>query len=106
MSASDTSSTWSSFLSDLPGSDENTAIHSEDVFHRAFVALCNDVRERDPQRLLARFLRHHDQIIAFIGALDECTGLEATNCLNSVFWSKAYDIVWVRCLEYYYLVTP
>ncbi|KAF2115017.1 kinase-like domain-containing protein [Lophiotrema nucula] len=92
MSVTDSASTWSTFLSDLSVS-EQTAINSEDVFHRAFVRVCTELRERDPQRLLARFLRHHDQIIAFIGALDESTGLDTSSCLSSVFWSKAFETV-------------
>ena len=63
---------------------------------------CKERRERDPQRLLARFIRYHDQIIAFIGALDESTGLDVTNSLNSVFWSKAFETVLVSNL---YLVS-
>lgn len=43
--------------------------------------------------MLARFLRHHDQIIAFVSALDESTGLDVSNCLSSVFWSKAFEAV-------------
>ena|SRR5436190_16697084 len=96
MSATDSASTWSTFLSDLSVSEQYTVIHSEDEFHRAFAQLCTDIRDRDPQRLLARFLRHHDQIIAFIGALDESTGLNASECLSSVFWSKAFETVLVR----------
>ena len=94
MSATDSASTWSTFLSDLSVS-EQTVINSENVFHQAFVQVCTDIRERDPQRLLARFLRYHDQIIAFIGTLDEATGLNTSSCLSSVFWSKAFETVLV-----------
>ncbi|KAL9098948.1 MAG: hypothetical protein Q9163_005484 [Psora crenata] len=93
MSGSDSASSWSSFLSDLSVSEQNTVIYSENNFHQAFEKVCTELRERDPQRLLARFLRHHDQIIAFIGALDESIGLEAFNSLKSVFWSKAFAAV-------------
>ncbi|KAH7357452.1 kinase-like domain-containing protein [Pyrenochaeta sp. MPI-SDFR-AT-0127] len=93
MSLTGSSSTWSTFLSDLPASDDIGTIPGEDQFHRNFVEYCTTIRERDPQRLLARFLRHHDQIIAFIGALDESTGLDTSRCLSSVFWSKAFETV-------------
>ena len=99
MSATDSASTWSSVLSDLSVSEQYTVIQSENDFHRAFEEFCSDIRERDPQRLLARFLRHHDRIIAFIGALDESTGLDASNSLSSVFWSRAFATVLVRRLE-------
>lgn len=93
MSLTGSSSTWSTFLSDLPVSEEKGAIPGENEFHRQFVQHCTAVRDRDPQRLLARFLRYHDQTIAFIGALDESTGLDTSRCLSSVFWSKAFEAV-------------
>ncbi|KAI9663838.1 MAG: hypothetical protein M1821_007328 [Bathelium mastoideum] len=93
MSATDSASTWSSFLSDLSLPEEHSAISSEDDFHRAFLRICTEIRERDPQRLLARFLRHHDQIIAFVGALDDSTGLDSSNSLGKAFWSKAFETV-------------
>ena len=100
MSGSDSASSWSSFLSDLSVSEQYTVIHSENDFHRAFEEVCAELRERDPQRLLARFLRYHDQIIAFIGALDKSIGLDASNNMNSVFWSKAFAAVLVSLLEW------
>jgi hypothetical protein len=58
--------------------------------------LCAEVHERDPQRLLARFLREHAQIIAFIGALDDSLELEEEDCcLGSCFWTIAYSTVYV-----------
>ncbi len=99
MSGTGSSSTWSTFLSDLPTSNDNTAIHTEDVFHQSFLDLCTQIRERDPQRLLAKLLRYHDRIVAFVGALDESSGLDASHCLSSVFWSKAFETVQVRCME-------
>lgn len=98
MSGTD-SATWSSFLSDLSLPELHKVIRSENDFHRAFGRVCTDIREHDPQRLLARFLRHHDQIIAFIGAVDESTGLNASKSLSSIFWSKAFATVLVRLLE-------
>ena len=99
MSGSDSTSSWSSILSDLSISEPYSVISSENDFHRAFGEVCAELRERDPQRLLARFLRYHDQIIPFIGALDESIGHDASNSLNSVFWSKAFAAVLVRLLE-------
>jgi hypothetical protein len=96
MSLTGSSSTWSTFLSDLPTPEDGGGIPGEDHFHRNFVQHCTFVRERDPQRLLARFLRYHDQIIAFVGALDESTGLDTSRCLSSVFWSKAFETVQAR----------
>lgn len=96
MSLTGSSSTWSTFLSDLPTPEDSGGIPGEDHFHRNFVQHCTSVRERDPQRLLARFLRHHDQIIAFVGALDESTGLDTSRCLSSVFWSKAFETIQAR----------
>jgi hypothetical protein len=94
--------TWSTLLSDLQPSltsQEIIPIPNESKFHKAFVELCTDVRERDPQRLLARFLRQHDQIIAFIGALDDSIGLEESHSLSSLFWSVAFTTVQVSCLR-------
>ena len=98
MSRTDSSSTWSSLLSELSASEQSSAIRNENDFHRAFEAFCSDIRERDPQRLLARFLRYHNQIIVFVGALDESTGLDVSNSLSSVFWSKAFATIMVRRL--------
>ena len=94
--------TWSALLSDLQPSltsQEIISILNESKFHKAFVELCIDVHERDPQRLLAKFLRQHDQIIVFIGALDDSIGLEESHCLNSLFWSVAFTTVQVSCLR-------
>lgn len=90
--------TWSTLLSDLRASlssQETILIPNEGGFHKAFVELCSDIHERDSQRLLARFLRQHDQIIAFIGALDESIGFTESHCLSSLFWSVAFNTVQV-----------
>jgi hypothetical protein len=97
MSLTGSSSTWSTFLSDLPTSERCTNIPGEDLFHREFKQACTKRRERDPERLLARFLRYHDHIIAFVSTLDESTGLDVSNCLSSVFWSKAFETFEVSC---------
>ena len=99
MSATDSASAWSSFLSGLSIPEQHNVIVSENAFHRAFQDLCDSIRECDPQRLLARFLRHHDQIIAFIGAVDEATGLDPSNSLSRIFWSGAFATVLVRALR-------
>ena len=93
MSLTGSSSTWSTFLSDLPASDDSTNISDEDQFHREFKEICSQLRERDPERLLAKFQRHHDQIIAFVSALDESAGSDASKTPSSVFWSKAFETV-------------
>lgn len=69
---------------------------NEELFHRRFMQYCDSTQEDDPQRLLARFLRHHDEIIRFVSALDESMELDQTSSLSSVFWSRAFDIVVVR----------
>ncbi|EXJ89007.1 serine/threonine protein kinase [Capronia epimyces CBS 606.96] len=87
-------STWPTVLSDLASSDGSTNIPDEGRFHREFKAACGRIREKDPERLLARFLRHHDQIIAFVSAIDESASLDnVPHCLSSVFWSKAFETV-------------
>lgn len=92
--------TWSTLLSHLqssPTGEETISIPNESRFHKAFVDVCSDVCERDPQRLLAKFLRQHDHIIAFIGALDESIGFKEPHCLSSLFWSVAFTTVQVSC---------
>jgi hypothetical protein len=101
--------TWSSLLSELHSSiltgHETTLIPNETAFHQAFNDLCAAVRERDPTRLLARFLRQHDQLIAFIGALDESIGFKEPDCLSTVFWSVAFITVDVS-LSFRLLLSP
>ena len=93
--------TWSSLLFDLQSSltsQEIILIPNENRFHKAFIEVCTDVPERDPQRMLARFLRQHDQIIAFIGDLDESFGFKEPHCLSSLFWSITFTTIQVsRC---------
>lgn len=96
MSERETRDTWSTLLSDLQSSlQEPILILNETKFHQAFEEVCAEVHETDPQRLLARFLRQHDQIIAFIGALDESIGFTEPHCLSSLFWSVAFTTVQV-----------
>ncbi|KAF2221664.1 hypothetical protein BDZ85DRAFT_132053 [Elsinoe ampelina] len=93
MSNSGSSSTWMTFLSDLPITGSSAEVTGEQRFHREFKQACIIIGERDPERLLARFLRHHDQIVAFVSALDESMGLDDANSLSSVFWSKAFEAI-------------
>jgi hypothetical protein len=97
MSASDSSSSWSSLVLDLQP-QEITFVPDERDFHRQFQRLCTQLRERQPQRLLAKFLRQHAQVIAFIGGIDESAGLEESHSLSALFWSVAFAIVRVRRL--------
>jgi hypothetical protein len=96
-SMSDSSSTWSVLLSDLQPEQNLIFVASESDFRREFEKLCSRLREPDPQRLLGKFFRHHAQIMVFIGALDESSGLsESNNSLGSLFWSFAFTIIRVR----------
>ena len=93
-----TRATWSNLLSDLcaqPAARELVNIPDESTFHEVFALLCAEARERDPQRLLARFLRQHDQLIAIVSALDQSVGLVRPYTLNATFWSVAYAAVQV-----------
>lgn len=98
MSERETRDTWSTLLSDLQSSlarQDPIEIPNENKFHQAFEEVCTQVHECDPQRLLAKFLRQHDQIIVFIGALDESIGFTEPHCLSSLFWSVAFTTVQV-----------
>jgi hypothetical protein len=100
MSASDTSSSWSTLLAHLQPSQEIVIIRDEGRFHRAFKKVCSEIRERDPERLLAKFLRHHAKIRAFIGALEESAGFDENRCLGQTFWSVSLWTVRVRRLHF------
>ncbi|MCJ1264295.1 hypothetical protein MMC22_004166 [Lobaria immixta] len=96
MSERETRDTWSTLLSDLQSSlepQDPIEIPNENKFHQAFEEVCTQVHECDRQRLLAKFLRQHDQIIVFIGALDESIGFTEPHCLSSLFWSVAFTTV-------------
>jgi hypothetical protein len=100
MSAMDSASNQSAFLSDLELTDYYFEdINSEDAFHRAFLQFCADIRETDPQRLLGRFIRYHNQITDLVDALDEAAGRNRANNAGGVFWSKAFDAVRVCTLS-------
>lgn len=99
MSGSDSASTWSSVLSDLQPSEDITSVYSQDQFTQYCYKVCTEACERDPQRMLGKFLRYHDQVIVFVGALDESTGLDSRICLSLVFWSTAFATVRVRRLD-------
>lgn len=89
---------WSTLLSDLQSSlnsQDIILIPDERSFHTEFEEVCACVKEIDPPRLLAKFLRQHNQIIAFIGALDESIGFAEPPCLSSLFWSVAFTTVQV-----------
>lgn len=91
--------TWSTLLSDLESSltsqETISSIPNETAFHRAFEEVCAQVQEPDSPRLLAKFLRQHDQIMVFIGALDESIGFTEPPSLSSLFWSVAFTTVQV-----------
>jgi hypothetical protein len=92
-------STWSTLLSNLrPASQDIIFIPSEGEFHKDFVRVCGELRERDPQRLLARYIRQHDQIIRFAFTLDSALELDESLCLNSLFWSIAFATFQVRSI--------
>ena len=94
--------TWTTLVAELqPDSSQPGAaiIQSEAHFHTAFEHLCLHMQYREPQRLLARFLREHTQIIAFVGALDDSLELHAGYSPGCCFWTIAYDTLQVSAQQ-------
>lgn len=71
-------------------------IPNESCFHEEYYKLGRSLRERDPARRLARFLRDHHQINDFVRGLENSTGL-SNHRLRSAFWTKAFEVIKVRC---------
>jgi hypothetical protein len=94
--------TWTSLVQELqpdPADEGAQIIPTEADFHIAFEDLCLHMQYREPQRLLARFLREHSQIIAFVGALDESLELHTGCSPGSCFWTIAYATIQVRAQQ-------
>jgi hypothetical protein len=72
------------------------AVTNEEEFRSAFLLLCKDYQERDPQRLINRIRKQHLAILDLTKAIDSTLSLEAPAGATALVYRISYTAIWVR----------
>ena len=70
-----------------------TIVRTEEEFRDRFLALDQDLHERQPEANYAYFARWHDQVHGFARTLDDAIGLNNTSPpIKEIFWTAALAV--------------
>jgi hypothetical protein len=91
MSGADDSDTWPSLIFEFQSKlgvheQPRPPVASEAEYRTQLLRLCDEHRERDPQRLISRMRRQHAQVIEFAAAIDGQNQFIRAQSLCGVIW--------------------